>query len=308
MDLIYNGGAQTIWHVPPVRVASATYVVEDLTEDEDSADRDVVASGAATVDAFTGALTAAAGRAQSDPRLVTHDGGAATVGREYQLQTADGRAEQIAAEGVTSTTIRCRWPISSAFPAASSILGLRLTGTIPSGVAADTDLYDQDRTLRVTWTYTLRDRVIAATEILRLIRSPAVDRDLGWADGALREAWPELVLRLPPHGNAVRDVVRFAARRLDARLRGLGIDTDRLWVEALGRELLLQRCVLHLADQGFAPDTRLSIDTWRTEQEQEFARLWMDFTRGRASADQVETDRITDQRVSPKRRSVWGRT
>lgn len=292
-EVAFGGGAVDLVHVPPARVASATVHVEDLTEDDESADRFIVASGAATLDTYDVAITAAAGAGQANPRLMTHAGAAATVGRPYFIETADGRSELLECDGASATTVLAKGPLTGAYPSGSHVRGAQLSVQFPALAAADEDLFDGDPPLRVVWTYTISGQLWRIAELVRLVRNRSPLRYLGEVETALRTSWPELVKSISPHPNTLRSLVAYAAARLDARLRGQGLDPESLLSGTLGFELLLQRCVLHLAESGFAPssrDTQLFVD----EQAREFARLWQTTVVGHSAQGAADVNRDTD--------------
>ena len=103
-EILRDGGDQTLTHVPPSRVASATYSIEDLTLDIDAASR-VLGSGSATVDSLSETTTAASGVGQTDPRRIAITNSAAVVGRQYEIVSTDGTTERLRVEAVTSTVM-----------------------------------------------------------------------------------------------------------------------------------------------------------------------------------------------------------
>jgi hypothetical protein len=292
-EIAYGGGTQALVHVPPSRVSSATVFVEDLTKADDASDRFIVASGAATVDSYNITTTAAAGAAQADPRLMTHAGSAATVGTTYAIEAADGRTELFVADAASATTIRAKTALSGAYASGSTVRGTQLSVDFPSASAADEDLFEDNPAIRVTWVYTCQGTTYRVAEIVRLVRNKSSQRNLGEVETALRQRWPELVKSIAPYGSALREHVRGQADRLDARLRGKGLDPEQLLAGVAGFELLLQRCVLHFAESGHHPATR-DPQMFVDEQSREFARLWEHITVGHSSVGAADVDRISD--------------
>ncbi len=292
-EVIFGGGAQDLVHVPPTRVASATVVIEDLTQPDDGQDRFILAAGAAAVDSYDATITAAAGAGQADPRLMTHAGSTATAGRTYVIEASDGRHELFEAEAVSATTIRASGPLSGAYASGSHVRGVQLSCVFPALAAADEDLFDGDPPIRVLWGYTISGQLWRVSELVRLGRNRPSQRSLGEVETALRSSWPELVKMLSPHGNRLRDLVAASSRRLDARLRSRGIDPEALLAGAAGFELLLQRCLLTIAEQGFHPATR-DAQLFVDEQAREFARLWESTTVGTSAHGAADVDRDSD--------------
>lgn len=292
-EVVFEGGAHALVHVPPARVSSATCFVEDLTEADDGADRFIVSSGAATVDTYNVTLTADSGSAEADPRLMTHAGSSATAGTTYAIEAADGRTELFVADAVSATTIRARAPLSGDYPTGSTVRGVQLSVDFPAPAAADEDLFDANPPIRVTWIYTALGQAHRVAELVRLVRNKSSQRSLGSVETALREGWPELVKMLSPHGNALRDLVKRVADRLDAHMRGRGLDAEALLAGPLGFEVLLQRAVLHMAEAGYHPaerDAQLFVE----DQRQEFARLWQSLTIGHSEIGAADIERLSD--------------
>jgi hypothetical protein len=293
-EVYFGGGDQPLVHLPLARASAATYLVEDLTESNDNPARELVASTAATVDSYANAITVAAGPGAADPRLLTFAAGTApTLGRRYLLEHVDGRGELVRCVGGTTTTMRLAVPLQGSFPIGATIRGIEVSGTFPSAAAADEDRFESDEPCRVTWTYTMRGLVWNVSELIRLQRSRAEARYLGDVVIALQEGWPELVALVPSTAHAVENMVRFAARRLDSRLRGKQIEPAEFYTGAQGFDLLLQRTVLHFADSGFAPKSRTP-DLFREEQRKEFAIMWDGLTVGAAGQGTTDVDRGTD--------------
>jgi hypothetical protein len=292
-EIAYGGGAQDLVHIPPSRVTSATVFVEDLTEPDDGAERFIVASGAATVDSYSATLTADAGAGEADPRLMTHADDAATVGTTYAVEAADGRTELFVADAASATTIRAKAALSGAYASSSTVRGVQLSVEFPAADANDEDLFEDNPPIRVTWIYTCQGQLHRVSELVRLVRNKSSQRNLGEVETALRQRWPELVKSIAPHGNALREHVRGQADRLDARLRGKGLDSEQLLAGVAGFELLLQRCVLHFAESGHHPATR-DPQMFVEEQSREFARLWEHLTIGHSSIGAADVERLSD--------------
>lgn len=292
-EVAYEGGAQALVHVPPVRVSSATVFVEDLTEPDDGGDRFIVASGAATVDSYNITLTADAGAAESNPRLMTHAGATATPGVTYAIEAASGQTELFVCDAATATTITSKTPLTGDYATGATVRGVQLSVDFPALSAADEDLFEENPPIRVTWLYTAQGQSHRVAELVRLVRNKSSQRSLGEVETAIRTGWPELVKMLSPHGNSLRDLVRRVADRLDARLRGRGLDPEALLAGALGFEVLLQRVVLHMAEAGYHPaerDPQLFVE----DQRSEFVRLWESLTVGHSEIGAADVERLSD--------------
>ncbi|MBK6920560.1 MAG: hypothetical protein IPH07_24380 [Deltaproteobacteria bacterium] len=309
-EVLFEGGAQDLIHVPPSRVASASVQVEDLTEPDDGADRFIVANGAATVDSYSTTSTAAAGAGQPDPRLVTHAGATATAGRAYEITASDGRRELFAAETVTATTLRSATPLSGAYASGATVRGVQLSVAFPSLAAADADIFEADHPLRVRWQYTAPDGATwRVDELVRLVRGSATARHLAAVELDLRASKCELVRLLGPQASALRNLVASVSRRLTADLRGKGIDPNRYFAGDEGYELLKQACVLEMAEDGLAP-ANMDAAGFAALQSQKFGRMWQQATRGSDSAVAATTTRVDDTAAAGSSkvvRSPWRR-
>lgn len=309
-EVLFGGGARDLTHVPPSRVASATVQVEDLTEADDSADRFIVSSGAATIDAYSTTTTAAAGAGQPDPRVLTHAGATATAGRVYEVTAPDGRHELFTAEAATATTLRSAVPLSGAYPTGSTVRGVQLSCTFPAPAAADEDLFDANPPIRVRWAYTAADgSAWRVDELVRLTRGTPAARGLAAVELNLRTTKPELVRGLGPQGSALRNLVASVASRLTSELRSKGIEPDRFFSGDEGFELLKQACVLEMAEDGIAP-ANMDAAGYAALQAQKFSRMWMNATRGTDSAVAATTSRNDDTAApgsSKAVRSPWRR-
>lgn len=71
----------------------------------------------------------------------------------------------------------------------------------------------------------------------------------------------------------------------------------------LGFELLLQRCVLQLAEDGFHPKTR-DAQLYVDEQAREFVRLWEAMTVGTSAEGAADIDRDRDMAAAGTSRKV----
>lgn len=146
----YGKGAQSLYTVPhrdgrPLRLAAATYAIYDLRYGDASPDYEVVAAGtAATIDAVSTTLTAKAGRtAESRRRLALTSTTGMAEGRSYLLQAPTGEAEVVKIAAVVSATVALTdAEIRGDFPAASTVRGIEVAATFPSGTAGDADKLD----------------------------------------------------------------------------------------------------------------------------------------------------------------------
>ncbi len=162
--VIYNRGAQTLTHVPqdrlsrPTLVASATYRILDLTEGDTSAQREVVASTAATVDSFATTLSAAAGSTTANASLLSvYSVAGLAEGEKLLLSTVGGGLrEQVTVLSVRTSSIITQRPIRGSYGIADTLEGIEMSATFPLAVADDEDLAIRDnRDYYIVWSYTI---------------------------------------------------------------------------------------------------------------------------------------------------------
>lgn len=291
LEVYRDQGDQPLVHVPPMRVTSATYVLEDLAEEEDAASR-VLASGSTTVDALSVALSAVSGRGTTAPRTLYAVAPTAQVGHVYALE-GEADTELVRLEAVAASYVTAAGPPSARYPAASSRLrGVELTATFPASAMRD-ELQEEDRALRVVWTYTIGGRLVRVADQVRVRRDAADMRYLGRAETVLREDWPELVQALPKHGNAVRTVVNACSRNLVAKLKGRAIAPESFLAGDVGFELLLARCLYRFAERGHAPGG-VDIEQWREEQRIAFHSQWKALTTGTPGLDVADVEPVSN--------------
>lgn len=294
-EVYRDQGDQLLVHVPALRVTSATYVLEDLTAGEDASDR-VLASGAATVDSLSAALSANSGAGTVAPRRIYVSAAPAVVGRLYVVEDAEGQQELHRIEGATATYVTAAGDLSATYLATSSYLrGVEIRATFPSAVAARAELQEEERPLRVTWTYALAGRTVRMREQVRLLRAGStIESYLGRAEATLREDWPELVRAIGAHPGALSALVRSCARDLDAKLRLRGIAPETFLAGAQGFETLLARCVWRFGQRGHAP-AGTDIEAWREDGKRDYLNLWKATTQESPGIDTAETTRASDQ-------------
>lgn len=290
-EVIYGGGAQPLVHVPSVRVASATYVVEDLMVTVLSDEREIVAGTAATVDTFSAELSEDAGPEEGNPRrIAVDDATGAVVGTAYSIESEAGESEIFVASGVGSGYLMASAPLSGQYGAGSEVRGVQLSGTFPSGAAGTESLFDEDRPIRVLWTYAISGRTVTVQEQVRLVRSRGEDVGLTSVENDLRENWPELCKE---YGGSLAALVKYASRRVQARLRKRNLDPGQVLLGDAGHDVILARALLHFADQGVIPNQITPSDFHEQRKATYLAELDA-LTTGRAGRNQVDVTREDD--------------
>lgn len=293
-EVYRDDGDQPLVHVPPLRVAAATYVIEDLTLDEDDAAR-VIDSGSAAVDSLSELLTGDSGATEPDSRRINVIAPAAVVGRFYCVEAADGQQETHRLEGVAATYVTTAGYLSSSYDVTARLRGIELRATFPAAAAARAELQEEERALRVVWTYTIGGLQVHAREPIRVLRAGSTTRAyLGRAEALLREDWPELVTAIGPHASALKNLVRSCDRELTAKLRARSIAPDTFLAGDQGFEALIARCVWRFAERGHAPKST-DLERWTEDAKRNYLNLWKAVVQDGAGIDTAETDRHDDQ-------------
>lgn len=308
MHKIYRDqGDQPLVHAPPIRVTSATYTIEDITQGEDDADR-VIGSGSATIDDLGVTLSGDSGRGTTAPRRINCVAPSAVRRRTYVLEE-DGESELVVLEQVASSHVTAAGPLSALYTDAASLRGVELRATFPAAAAAREDLQEENRPLRVIWTYTIDGRTVRVREQIRVKRVAAEQTYLGAIEADIREDWPEMVQALPPHGNSVRTIVKSCARWVTARLKARGIEPEGFLAGDQGYQVLLARCLWRVGERGHAPGG-VDLEQWREEKKADFLSSWRTLVVGSPGVDTAETSPASDQAPtgnSPRRRNLIAR-
>lgn len=260
--LRYNVTGQVLRHVPGAYQATATWVLEDLLVSADGSAR-TLDSGSVSVDAATEPLTAAAGPTQADPTLLTvasttgfavrNDRDGRPVAR-YEIVDATGQGERFTLAGlVSNTSLRTLFPLTRSYAASGcTIRGVELTtAAITNTVLQSASIMEQDRPMRVVWTYADGFR---AQEQVRLIRDDAIDLAPDVIIAAIEEIWPDVRTRMLYQGrDTMPGTVRSWIRQLRAHALGKKIKLEEWLTGEQGQWAVAWRVLWHLAMQNNRP-------------------------------------------------------
>lgn len=236
MRVTYNQGDQRISIVPihpstgqPVLVDSGSDVtvsIVDLRETDSSDDHEVLATTTISQDAFSQALTAAAGYSQADPHNIPVDASSAALGRTYVLIAADGTSEAVQLRAVGgSTSASTTYPLRGNYAAADTLRGVELVATFPAAEANDEDSVEsRGGPYLVTWTYVVDGQTVVMPTELWVDRhsiAPTIDdawvlrgspdmahRGRSYVSSAILAAWDDWLATVQAHGE---DPSRFLA-------------------------------------------------------------------------------------------------
>lgn len=168
-----------------------------------------------TVDSVNTTLAAAASEGDTILSLVSVS--SVEVGRYYDLEASDGRAERARVTAISGTTVTLLEPLGADYGSGSSFTGNRLTCSIPSG---DADPLDEGYEAR--WTYTIDSESYYANTLFDIVRSP----------------WPEVILR--PH-EFRQYTPGLSGPHMEGSLSGLDfvdeidVATERVRIDIVGR-------------------------------------------------------------------------
>lgn len=232
--LVYGGGAQTLRHVPAATngraavVASATYSIVDLRRSTTDTARTIQASTAATVDAVSTTISAAAGPSTADARKLTLTSATGvTAGKRYLLTHATtGASEPVRVVEVTGSVLLLADPVAAAFPSGATFKGLEVTGTFPSATANDETLFDNGGgPYLVAWVYSAGGETITREEVIFVERArehcPATEADL-------REHHPEIGSAIVGGKTSIASYLAAAWRAMRADLTSRGVELQDL--------------------------------------------------------------------------------
>ena len=158
----YGGGAQTLYHVPRDRhgrvllPASATYSIVALWRHEDDDARTVQASTSATIDSTSTTLSASAGPAQANPRLLPVTSSTGFLPGHAYLLVQGEVAELVECEAADTAQVLVKHELRNGYTTGATLRGIEVTGTFPSDAANDEeDLEAGGGPYGVIWSYTL---------------------------------------------------------------------------------------------------------------------------------------------------------
>jgi hypothetical protein len=230
-QILLDGTSQTLRHVPPGYVSSATYVLEDLAYSIGDASR-TLASGSCTAASWSLTTSASAGPSASNGRRISVSATTgATVGAPAVVTAADGSREIIELAAVGSASyVEAVTALAGTYASASTVRGILLTASIPDDVAANETLLEQQHPLRVVFTYSLDGKPYRVQHPVEFVRHTAAD---------IGTRWHALVSEL--------------TRSIRVDFRAANVDPERLLLGDIGVELLVLRVVEHAAISGWSP-------------------------------------------------------
>jgi len=294
-EILFEGGAQTIVHVPIARVSSATVEIVDVNVGEGSTEREILALGAATVDGLNLTTAADAGPEELSPfEIAVSSSAGATVGTTYAIIGADGQYELFRCAGVSAGLLVAGAALSARYESGASVRGVQLSATFPLAAAANEQLYREDRPLRAIWRYTIGGQGVASHEQIRVVAQRYSQQYLTSAEAELRSCWADVVKELSPRANALRDIISAAAEDVEVKLLKRQIDAGQLLSSKHGHKAVVAAALLLIAKSGSAPQT-LSPQEFLDVMKEDYVGVLHDLSRGLAPRGEVEVERESDQ-------------
>jgi len=294
--ILYGEGAQTITHVPPVRVSSATYVIEDLWVDDGDASR-VLASGSATLDSVSASVDVASGRSQGDHYKVSIDGttGFSIGGRYWLSENSQGETIE-AAQIKTDDYLKSKHDLLGDYTTAATLQGMELTASFPSATANDEDVLIEQRKFRVVWEYTINGVKTKPQEQIQLVRYDQADLDVADALNIARTIFPDLDGLVRSKSQTLENWAAMAARLLRGQLlqRLNGQTPEEFLMGPRGAEAVAFKLMVIAAQNGFSPGDVVPAD-FLAEMRNELNGVWESMTRNRAGQETVDLTRSGDQ-------------
>lgn len=290
--LAYNvtSPAQSLRHIPSTRQASLSWILEDAREEIGDGDRTLDSGGPVAVDTTTEVTTAAAGRGQANPSLMTVASTTGfVVGGTYEIVGTNGVEVFEVAVVTTNTSIAATLPLIGSYPLGSTIQGrMHTTATVSASVIQDADRVANDWPMRVVWIYADGTR---HQEQVRLVHDPEADLFVVPIVADIRAVFPDVDTRMQYHN---RDVltphVRAVIRQIRADALGMGIHQERWLTGDQGHWLAVYRTLVHLANLGDFPGN-VEVTDWIAYCKGEYDKRWNALVMGYGKAEVLEQNR-----------------
>lgn len=293
--VILGSTGQVLTHLPARPVTSATYVIEDLGEPQDGAERDL-ASGSATISGVSLTTDADAGPREANPRKVPVASTTGAAVGAWWIEDASGVGELVMVVGVTSgDSLLTRDPLLRAYASGSTVKPLAITAAFPNVVAADEDMLDT--TLRVVWSYTISGKAQQQQEQIRVVRQTSLDVSAAEVVEFVRGYAPDLTAAL--RHQQLDGWVPLAIRLVAAQGRSEGVELTQLLAGDRMIEIVAWRTLLIAGENGYAPG-QLEPAVFAKTMRANFDRCWSALTVGPPGLDAVDVDEDDEQIVTER--------
>jgi hypothetical protein len=306
--VIFGLAGQTLRHVVPARVSSATYEITSLRVSQDDPSSRVLASGAATVPAWTLTTDAVAGPSQpNNTRIPVVATAGPAIGETVVLTSSDGAFEGLTVETIeTDDYLEANSVLAGTYLAGSTVQSATITAAVPVALYDFEDALDDQRPLRIEWTYTIGGAERRVSEPIQLTRQTHATASTGPAMEYVRERWPGLAVNLG-EGQTLEGLARTALERVELDLYKRGEDPAALMLGLQGKLLLAARIVLEAAIGGWSPGMR-ELDRFIDDARTDYTTQLEAATIGQAGFEAVKmnTDAVAHERHDTTYRSPIG--
>lgn len=294
--MFYGEGDQTLAFCPMdshgrhARVASATYVIVDVDEGEDSPDR-TIASGSATLGGINTTTTAACGQGTANAKVIALTSATGvTEGRTYLLSGTGQRHLVLVAE-VSGDNVYTHGGIPGAFATGATFQSIELEATFPSAVANDQErIQDGDR-FQVVWSYTLEGEPHITAQAIEFRRY----RGEAWiSEVDMLQGYPLLADRMR---NRIRpsDAITVATQDLITEFESSGVDASQFRTSMTGLTAIRFRAIAYALRWLNGPDDLALADTYDNRYE----RLAKGIIQGPGGRG-IKLSQSEDQAVNPR--------
>lgn len=295
--VIAGQGNQTLRFIPvntrgvPSRVTSATYVIVDIDETEDSADREI-ATGSATLDAVNTTISAAAGQGQSNALTATLTSTTnVEVGRTYLLSSA-ARRSLVTVVSLTGSVVTAAHTISGSYANGDAFQAIELEATFPSAEANDADALDEQRRYQIVWTYTIEGKAFVTPQLVTLVRYTG---EAWLTEADLVRAYPAVADRI--RGRiSLADAITVATDDVTAELESSGEIAENYRLGRMGLTLVRFKAIEY-ALRWISRDAQDVDASMADKFEQRFDRLMRSIVDG-APGRAAKLSQTTDEAVS----------
>jgi hypothetical protein len=254
--VLYDAPGQELRHALPAAVGSATYEILDLRKDPSDPAR-VIASGAATVPAWSLTLDGPAGPGQPSAQTVPV---ASTVGPSLGdlvfVTAASGAFETAEVSGVVAAdSLELSSNLSLSYDTGDAVDAAEISAPVPVALYSFEDALKDQRPLAVLWSYDLGGgKVRAALESLKLSITTSASTQAGEALALVRVGYPDMPGRVGP-GLTLESLAEYCEDMLRAELVLRAEDPERMMTGRPGVWLLHDLIVSQASLRGYAPAT-----------------------------------------------------
>jgi hypothetical protein len=298
--VVFGLAGQELRHTTPLPVAAATYEILDLRKGQNEPAR-VLASGAATVAAWTLTLDASAGPTAASPRaLPVASTVGPSVGDHAFIVAASGAVEGIELDGIVAgAQLRTKANLARAYEIGDEVKPATISAPVPIAVYDLETALDDGQALGVRWSYVLRDVETIVLEQVRLAReSIALTSAEAEALRMVQRRYPDMPGRVGADVS-LDELARFATDEIRAEYAARGRQPDRSLEGRPGVALIFRKIVQEAAWSGYSPATT-NLEAFQARADSQYDAALSRLVVGLGGADAATTskDSVIDQNPS----------